>query len=113
MNPERLDAIKDRIEIVRLCINSITLGLAEDHPQRVYIGRQTDALKEAEALLTREAEKLYRLREMWQDVYAATYAVIDGPVNRRRDPGEFSEDARKRLRAFDVAVFGKTATDRY
>lgn len=38
---------------------------------------------------------------MWADTHCAVSAVLDTPVSRRKMPDEYSEDARKRLRAFN------------
>lgn len=40
----------------------------------------------------------------WRDAFAAFQGAFDTPLARRRDDGEYAQDARKRLRAFNESM---------
>lgn len=48
----------------------------------------------------------------WRDAFAAFQGAFDTPLARRRDDGEYAQDARKRLRAFNEAMNAAHGNDK-
>lgn len=58
------------------------------------------------ATAIRPTHDIHQLAEVWDEAFRAFVGAFDTPLARRLQADEYAEDARKRLRAFNIQMIG-------